>query len=433
MTPTPELAVGLADVRAAAERLAGQIVATPLTVSPALSRLTGAEVFLKFENLQLTGSFKDRGALTKLAALSSDERRRGVIAMSAGNHAQAVACHAQRLGIPATIVMPRFTPNVKVRRTQSFGAEVVLFGEQLDQSRARAVELAAERGLLFVHPYDDPRVIAGQGTIGLEMLDSRPDLDVLVVPVGGGGLIAGIAVAAKALRPDIQVIGVETVRFPAMRQALAGEPIECGTSTIAEGIAVKEPGKLTLPIIRHLVDDIVLVDEDAIEAAALLLLDVEKTVVEGAGAVGLAALLAERERFVGKRVGLVISGGNIDLLVLSSIIQRGLARTGRMARLRIGMPDRPGSLAAVATMIGASNANVVEIHHQRAFSELSIKSVEVEFVIETLGQEHVYEIVELLERNGYATSLPDAALLGRVPEVGGDGCVVPPRHAKPAP
>lgn len=430
MTQSQGLAVGLADVQAAASRLAGHIVETPLTASPALSRLTGADVYLKFENLQLTGAFKDRGALYKLDSLSADERRDGVIAMSAGNHAQAVACHAQRLGIPATIVMPRFTPNVKVRRTQSFGARVVLHGEALDESRAHAVALAQAEGLLFVHPYDDPKVIAGQGTVALEMLQRQPDLDVLVVPVGGGGLIAGIAVAAKALRPSIRVIGVETVRFPAMRQALEMEKIECGTSTIAEGIAVKEPGQLTLPIIRALVDDILLVDEDAIEAAVLLLLDVEKTVVEGAGAVGLAALLAERERFAGQSVGIVISGGNIDMLTLSSIIQRGLARTGRMARLRIGMPDRPGSLAAVATMIGASNANVVEIHHQRAFSELSIKSVEVEFVIETLGQEHVYEIVALLERNGYTTSLPDAALLGRILEPAASSCAVPAPHAK---
>ena len=335
--------------------------------------------------------------------------------MSAGNHAQSVAHHAQRLGIPATIVMPRFTPTVKVQRTRGFGAEVVLHGDRLDEARPHAEALMAERDLVLIHPYDDPRVIAGQGTIALEMLADHPDLDAIIVPVGGGGLIAGMAVAAKALQPRVRIIGVEAKRFPAMRQALAGDPIECGDATIAEGIAVKEPGSRTLPLVRESVDDIVLVDEDAIEAAVLLLLDVEKTVVEGAGAVGLAALLQERSRFAGRKVGLVVSGGNIDLMVLSSIIQRGLVRRGRLVRLRLGMPDRPGSLARASAIIADASANVIEVQHQRAFSVLSIKQVQCEFVIETLGREHLRSIVDALEHAGFATELPDAALLDSLP------------------
>lgn len=403
--------VGIEDVRAAARLLDGQIVRTPCTASPSLSRLTGAEVVLKLDNLQFTGSFKDRGALVKLSTLGADERRRGVIAMSAGNHAQSVAHHAARLGIPATIVMPRFTPTVKVERTRGFGAEVILHGEGLEQARAHTDDLVRERGLVLIHPYDDPAVIAGQGTVALEVLEQCPGLDALLVPVGGGGLISGIAVAAKALAPGIEVIGVEAARFPAMRQALAGEPIVCGNSTIAEGIAVKEPGRRTLEIVRALVDDIVLVDEDAIEAAVLLLLDIEKTVVEGAGAVGLAALLAQKPRFAGRRVGVIVSGGNIDLMVLSSIIQRGLVRRGRLVRLNVGMPDRPGSLARASAIIAEANANVIEVQHQRAFSVLSIKQVLCEFVIETLGRDHLTEIVAALERDGFPTELPDAELL----------------------
>lgn len=407
--------VGVEDVRAAARLVEGHVVRTACVASPALSARLGAEVFLKLENQQRTGSFKDRGALARLCALGPEERRRGVIAMSAGNHAQSVALHAARLGIPATIVMPRFTPTVKVERTRGFGAEVILHGEGLEQARAHTDDLVRDRGLVLIHPYDDPAVIAGQGTIGLEMLAQCPGLEVLVVPVGGGGLISGIAVAAKAIAPGIEVVGVEAARFPAMRQALAGEPIACGTSTIAEGIAVKEPGRHTLAIVRALVDDILLVDEDEIEAAVLLLLDVEKTVVEGAGAVGLAALLRASGRFAGRRVGLVISGGNIDLMVLSSIIQRGLVRRGRLVRLRVGMPDRPGSLARASAIIAAANANVIEVQHQRAFSVLSIKQVLCEFVIETLGREHLAEIVAALDREGFPTELPDAELLRTTP------------------
>jgi threonine dehydratase len=401
--------VDLADVRRAAEAIAGGIVATPSPRSRTLSEITGAEVVLKLENLQFTASFKDRGALVKLLSLGAAERARGVIAMSAGNHAQAVAYHARRLGIAAAIVMPRTTPNVKVEHTGAFGAEVILHGDGLDEAAARARRLAAERGLVLVHPYDDRAIIAGQGTIALELLAAEPDLEVLVVPVGGGGLIAGIAVAAKALKPGIEIVGVEAARFPAMRQALRGEPVACGAATIADGIAVKEPGRLTLPIVRALVDDILLVEEDAIEEAVLLLLEVEKTVVEGAGAVGLAALRAHRPRFAGRRAGVVLSGGNIDPLVLSAIIQRGLVRSGRLARLRVDLRDVPSALAEVAARIGAAGANIVEVHHQRAFGTVPLKSAEVELVLETRGREHLREVVAALAEAGYAPRLPDAA------------------------
>jgi len=316
----PEGPVTGEDIRAAAEILRDQVVTTPSVRSIALSSMTGAEVTLKLENLQFTGSFKDRGALVKLMSLSPAERARGVIAMSAGNHAQSVAYHAQRLRIPAVIVMPRFTPNLKVERTRAFGAEIVLHGDSLSEAAAEARAIARRRNLVFVHPYDDPQVIAGQGTIGLEMLAEEPKLDVLLVPVGGGGLISGIAVAARGLRPDIEILGVEAARYPSMARALENRTPLFGAYTIAEGIAVKEPGRLTLPLVKRLVDHILLVAEADIEEAVLLLLEVEKTVAEGAGAVPLAALRRYPERFRGKRVGLVISGGNIDLPVLSSII-----------------------------------------------------------------------------------------------------------------
>ncbi|UCE88001.1 MAG: threonine ammonia-lyase, partial [Deltaproteobacteria bacterium] len=341
------MAVHLRDIQAAAEAIAGSVVRTPCTRSRTLSEITGAQVILKFENHQFTASFKDRGALVKLLTLTPEERSAGVIAMSAGNHAQAVAYHAQRLGIPATIVMPRTTPNVKVERTRAFGAEVILHGAGLDAAREHAEALARQRKLVLVHPYDDEHIIAGQGTIALEMLDAFRDLETLVVPIGGGGLIAGVATAAKALRPEIEIVGVEAARFPAMLQAIRGEPIECGSETLAEGIAVVEPGRCTLPVIRERVDEILLVGEGDIEAAVLLLLEVEKTVVEGAGAAGLAALLQHRSRFAGRQVGLILSGGNIDLLALSSIIQRGLVRSGRLVRLHVGIPDVPGALAEV--------------------------------------------------------------------------------------
>ncbi len=399
-------AVTARDVRDAAERIRGGVEETPCVHSRTLSEVTGAEVFLKLENLQFTGSFKDRGALVKLLSLTPEERKSGVIAMSAGNHAQAVAYHAQRMGIPALIVMPRFTPTLKIEHTRGLGAEVVLWGEGLDEAAERTRALAGERGLALVHPYDDPKIIAGQGTIALEMLAAHPDLEALLVPVGGGGLVSGSAIAARAMRPDLEIFGVETVRYPAMRQVLEGRPIECGTSTLAEGIAVKEPGRITREIVRDLVQEILLVEETTIERAVLLLLEVEKTVVEGAGAVGLAALLANRERFEGRRVGLIVSGGNIDQFVLSSIIQRGLVRSGRLVRLRVALADRPGALAAVTECISATNASIVEVHHQRRFTQLPVESAEVEFVLQTRGPDHLEQVVAALEQGGFKPELP---------------------------
>lgn len=402
------MTITLADIRAAAAAIRDTVVDTPCVRSRTLSEITGVDLVLKLENLQFTGSFKDRGALVKLLALSEAERRRGVVAMSAGNHAQAVAYHAQRLGIPALIVMPRYTPDIKTEHTRRFGAEVILHGEILAEAAELARRLAAERGLTLVHPYDDPQVIAGQGTIALEMLEAWPDLDVLVIPVGGGGLIAGNAIAARALKPDIEIIGVETRRFPSMQQALQGKPAECGTATLADGIAVKTPGKLTLPVIRELVSTIQLVDETDIERAVLLLIEVEKLVAEGAGAVGLAAVLAKRASLAGRKVGLIISGGNIDLPVLSSIIQRGLVRSGRLVRIRVDMRDVPGTLARVAACIGDSGANIVELAHQRTFSVLPLQLVGVEFVLQTRGLEHVREIMRSLQQAGYRAQQLDA-------------------------
>ncbi|MFC1895670.1 threonine ammonia-lyase [Thermodesulfobacteriota bacterium] len=394
--------VTLEQIRRAARLIADHIENTTCAHSRTLSKITGAEIFLKFENLQFTASFKERGALAKLLSLTAEQRARGVIAMSAGNHAQAVAYHAQRLGIPAVIVMPRYTPNVKVEHTRAFGAEIILHGEGLDEAESCARKLMAERDLELVHPYDDEKVIAGQGTIALEVLAEFPDLDVLVVPIGGGGLISGNAVAAKGIRGDIRVVGVQAARFPSMRCALDGTPGQCGTSTMAEGIAVTRPGTLTLPVVRELVDDILLVDEFEIERGVLLLLEVEKTVVEGAGAVGLAAVCAQREYFAGRRVGLVLSGGNIDLLALSSVIQRGLVRSGRLVRLCVDVQDNPGALGRVADLLGRMDANIIEVSHQRAFTKLPLRSAEIEFVLETRGREHVVDIVTRLTRDGYA-------------------------------
>jgi threonine dehydratase len=400
--------VGLHDIQEAAGIIAGQIVETPCTRSRTLSEITGTEVILKFENHQFTASFKDRGALMKILSLTNEQRKAGVIAMSAGNHAQSVAYHAQRLGISATIVMPRYTPNVKVEHTRAFGADVILHGAGLEEAHNLTEKLARERGLRLIHPYDDEKIIAGQGTIAIEMLSACPDLDVFVVPVGGGGLISGIAVAAKGMKPGIEIVGVETARFPSMLQACEGNPIECGTSTIAEGIAVTKPGRITLPLVKEFVDEIMLIEEGVIEEALLLILEVEKTVVEGAGAIGLAALLKNPQRFSGRRVGLILSGGNIDLMVLSSIIQRGLARSGRLVRLIVEIPDIPGALADVTGLLGDENANIVEVRHQRAFRNLSLRSAEVEFIIHTRGRDHVRGVVEALNRKEYKTFLPDS-------------------------
>ncbi|MCW5670075.1 MAG: threonine ammonia-lyase [Hydrogenophaga sp.] len=395
----------LHDIQTAAGRLAGQVLDTPFVESRTISQLTGCQVFLKFENLQYTASFKERGACNKLAQLTPEERSRGVVAMSAGNHAQGVAYHAHRLGIRAVIVMPRFTPGVKVERTRGFGAEVVLHGDTLDASRAHARELAQQQGLVFVHPYDDEAIVAGQGTVALEMLREQPDLDTLVIAIGGGGLIAGIATAAKAIRPDIEIVGVQTERFPAMVNAIKGTHLPQGTSTIAEGIAVGTPGVITEAIIRQRVDDLLLVDEGDIEQAIVMLLEIEKTLVEGAGAAGLAALIKHPARFAGKRVGLVLCGGNIDPMLLASIIERGMVRAGRLARIQVNARDVPGNLARITATVADAGANIDEVHHQRAFTLLAAQNVAIELVLQTRGREHVDQVIERLREAGFDTTL----------------------------
>ncbi|MDQ6685489.1 MAG: threonine ammonia-lyase [Pseudomonadota bacterium] len=394
--------VTLSDIRAAAARIQGEIGDTPCLPSRTLSQICGCEVFLKFENLQFTASFKERGALNKMSQLTDEEKKKGVIAVSAGNHAQAVAYHAERMGIAATIVMPRFASTVKVENTRGFGAEVVLEGDTFDDARAAGVKLAAERGLTMVHPYDDAAVIAGQGTVALEMLAQQPELDTLVVAIGGGGLIGGMAIAARALKPAMTIIGVQTERFPAAWNAKHGEARQSRLATIADGIGVKSPGTLTVPIIEALVDDVVLVSEDDIEQAILMLLEIEKTVVEGAGAVGLAAVLKDKPRFAGKKVGLVLCGGNIEPLVLAEIIERGMVKSGRLARLRVDVRDVPGALADVATLLGQLGANIDEVQHQRAFTSLSVERVQIEVVVQTRGAAHIERILAAMKAEGYA-------------------------------
>jgi threonine dehydratase len=392
--------VGIEDIERAAVRLRGQVLDTPCVESRTLSEIVGAQVFLKFENLQFTSSFKERGACNKLVDLSLAGTH-GVIAMSAGNHAQGVAYHAQRLGLRALIVMPRFTPGVKIERTRGFGAEIELHGDTLDAARAHALALAEREGLAFVHPYDDQAIIAGQGTVALEMLDAVPDLDALVVSVGGGGLIAGMALAARARKPEIEIVGVQTRRFPAMVNAVQGTQHVQGTSTIAEGIAVGTPGVLTREIIASQVDDLLLVDEGDIEQAVLMLLEIEKTLVEGAGAAGLAALIRHPERFKGKRVGLVLSGGNIDPLLLAAIIERGMVRAGRLARVRVSARDVPGSLAQITATVAEAGANVDEVHHQRAFTMLAAQNVDIELVLQTRGRAHLSAVLDALRGAGF--------------------------------
>ena len=393
--------VELRDIEAAAKVIHGHVVETPCLHSRTLSDITGAEVYLKFENHQFTASFKERGALNRLAALEPAQAKKGVIACSAGNHAQGVAYHAHRLGIPAVIVMPRYTPYVKVEHTQKHGAEVILEGDNFDAAKSYAIEQAALRGLTLVHPYDDEKIIAGQGTCALEMLAQHPDLDTLVVAIGGGGLISGISIAAKALKPSIDVVGVEMVRFPAMYHAMRGTQPEFAASTIAEGIAVKEPGQLTRAIIARNVSDILLVDEGDIEQSIVMLLEIEKTVVEGAGAAPLAAILENRARFEGKRVGLVLGGGNIDPLMLAEIVERGMVRAGRLARVLVELRDLPGSLARVTACVAGENANIEEVHHQRAFTTLAVQNAEVDLVLKTRNHEHVKQIVEALKKCGF--------------------------------
>jgi len=395
----------LHDIEAAAQRLKGQVLDTPFVESRTISQLTGCQVFLKFENLQYTASFKERGACNKLSQLSAEERARGVVAMSAGNHAQGVAYHAQRLGIRAVIVMPRFTPGVKIDRTRGFDAEVVLHGDTLDEARAHAYTLAQQQGLVFVHPYDDEAIVAGQGTVALEMLRVQPDLDTLVVAVGGGGLIAGMATVAKALKPGIRIIGVQTERFPAMYNAIKGTHLPQGSSSIAEGIAVGTPGEITKAIVREKVDDLVLVDEGDIEQAIVMLLEIEKTLVEGAGAAGLAAVLKYPERFAGQKVGLVLCGGNIDPLLLASIIERGMVRAGRLARIQVNARDVPGNLARITSVVAEAGANIDEVHHQRAFTLLAAQNVAIELVLQTRGREHIAQVIERLREAGFDTTL----------------------------
>jgi threonine dehydratase len=403
------MSVSLHDIAAAREVLRGHVSNTPCFHSRTLSEITGAEVYLKFENHQFTASFKERGALNKLVSLTPEQRKNGVIAASAGNHAQGVSHHATRLGIPSVIVMPRFTPHVKVEMTRRHGADVVLHGENFDEAKAHAFALAASRGLTFVHPYDDAHVIAGQGTIALEMLEAQPQIDTLCIAVGGGGLISGMATAAKALRPAIDIVGVETMRFPSMYAAIKGTTANFGASTIAEGIAVKEPGALTRAIVGKLVSEILLVDEGDIEEAIVMLLEIEKTVVEGAGAASLAALLHNRARFAGRHVGLVLCGGNIDPLMLAEIIQRGMVRSGRLARIKVELRDLPGALAKITTAIADANANIEEVHHQRAFTNLPVQSAEVEFVLKTRNAAHIDEIVAKLNSIGFKAAARSAA------------------------
>ena len=390
--------IDLADVQAAAGRIAGRVLRTPAMFSEAVSSATGAHVTLKLDNLQVVGAFKERGAANRLALLSEDERARGVIAMSAGNHAQAVARHAHLASVAATIVMPKFTPSTKVTRTAAWGATVVLHGETLAEAAAHANQLAMERQLVFVHPYNDPAVIAGQGTLALELLEDAPDLDALVIPVGGGGLLAGCLVAATALRPGIAVFGVEVEAYAAMAQMLAGRAVSVGGPTIAEGIAVRDIGDLPFELVRRRVTDILVVPERAVEEAIGLLAEGGKTVAEGAGAVGVAALLTFASRFRGKRVGVAITGGNIDARILSNVLLRNLLRDGRLLRLHLQIPDRPGVLADIAGRIGNSGGNIIEVSHQRLFAAASVQAAELEVMVEARDPAHAAEIVEALEQ-----------------------------------
>ncbi|HXX08368.1 MAG TPA: threonine ammonia-lyase [Pseudolabrys sp.] len=408
--------VTLADIEAARRIIAGVVLRTPMLSAPKLSALTGAEVYVKYENLQVTNSFKDRGSLVKLVSLSDVERRRGVITMSAGNHAQAVAYHAQRLGIPATIVMPVTTPFVKVAATRSCGAEVVLHGETVAEAQARCEQILVERGLVLVHPYDDARIIAGQGTIALEMLEDVPGLDMLVVPIGGGGLIAGSAIAARAKNPAIEIIGAEAALYPSIWNALHRENRPIGGPTLAEGIAVKNVGKLSLPVIRELVADIILVDEAHLERAVNAYLTLQKTMAEGAGAAGLGAMLAKPEHFKGKKVGLILTGGNIDPRVLASIMVRELERDSRIVSFRLTIPDQPGVLGTIATRIGVLGANILEVDHRRLFLDVPAKGAKLDVTIETRDAAHADEIMAAFAADGYLPARidPGAAMDSKV-------------------
>ncbi len=404
------MAVTLDDIRAAAELLQGEVIRTPLMPAQRLSRRLGCELYLKLENLQYTGSFKDRGAFVKLKSLTEAQAKRGIIAMSAGNHAQGVAYHAKRLGIPATIVMPELAPITKVEETRKFGARVILTGDTLDASAVAAREIAESDGLSFVHPYDDPKIIAGQGTVGLEIMEDQPDLDAVIVPIGGGGVLSGTAIAMRALGSKARFYGVEAALSPSMYQAIHDQEPRLGGQTLADGIAVKNPGALTRPIIEEMVEDIMIVDESAVETGVVMLVELQKVVAEGAGAAALAALLDETfcARLAGQKVGLVVTGGNIDVRLLSWVLTRGLVRDGRIVRLRIDIVDRPGVLAKVAGCIGDSGGNIIEVYHQRLFYDVPAKEAEVDAIVETRNAEHVVEIVEHLEANGFTTQVLSA-------------------------
>ena len=398
---TKLIAPTLDDIRAAAARIEGAVIRTPTLLSRSLSEMIGAEVWLKFENLQFTAAYKERGALNKLLELTAEERAWGVISASAGNHAQAVAYHGKRLGIPVTIVMPVPTPTVKVSQTEGHGARVILHGERVDDAIARAREIEAVEGLVFVHAFDDPAIIAGQGTIALEMLEDAPDLDLLVVPIGGGGLISGVATAAKAIKPGIEVIGIEAELYPSMKNVIDGGNGPIGGDTIAEGIAVQEPGQLTRRIIKALVDDILLVGEKDLEHAVALLVAVEKTVVEGAGAAGLAALLADPARFAGRKIGTILCGGNIDTHLLANVLVRELVRSGRVARLAILAPDRPGVLVRIADCFLQHRVNIIEVHHQRIFTTLPAKDTLIEVECEARDAAAIDRVIDVLGTAGF--------------------------------
>jgi threonine dehydratase len=403
------MSVAIADIEAARRTIAGQVLRTPMLPAPKLSALTGAEVYVKYENLQVTNSFKERGAVNKLTSLDQAARERGVIAMSAGNHAQAVAYHAARLQIPATIVMPVTTPFVKVEATQACGADVVLDGETVAEAQVRAEAIARQRGLAFVHPYDDPKVVAGQGTVALEMLEDEPDLDMLAIPIGGGGLIAGNAVAAKAVKPSIEIVGAEAALYPSFWNALTGEDRALGGPTLAEGIAVKNVGVLALPIVRALVSEIVLVDEAHLERAVNAYLTLQKTMAEGAGAAGLAAMLVDPDKFRGRKVGLILCGGNIDARILASVMVRELEREDRIVSFRLTIPDRPGVLGLIATRLGQLGANILEVDHRRLFLDVPAKGAKLDVTVETRGQYHGEEIFQALEAEGYQPVWIDTA------------------------
>ncbi|NMW30774.1 threonine ammonia-lyase [Altererythrobacter sp. RZ02] len=389
------------NVRAAAERIKGSVVHTPTMHSITLSEITGAEVWLKFENLQFTAAYKERGALNALLLLTDEQRAKGVIAASAGNHSQGLSYHGRRLGVPVTIVMPRTTPTVKVMQTEAVGGNVVLEGETFDDAYAHALELEQERGLTFVHPFDDPDVAAGQGSVALEMFADAPELDCIVTPIGGGGLMSGMATVARALKPDMEVIGVQAALYPSMYARLKGQDLACGGDSLAEGISVKAPGEFTSEVIADLVDDILLVNESVLEKAVALLLQIEKTVVEGAGAAGLAAVLANPERFAGKKIGLVLCGGNIDTRLLANVLLRDLAREGRLARLRITLQDRPGALYKVMGVFDDHNVNIIEIYHQRVFTTLPAKGLITDIECEARDRDQLDSLVAALRKTGY--------------------------------